>query len=215
MKNFCKDPINYGNSSIRMLIALIQDKILGIETCSYYFSRGDSLSFVDDGSPYVATSHAELRKMIRYLNLNPDDVFVDLGCGAGRPLFVAATQRIKKVIGVEIRKEFADAARTNLSKARFTKAHVEIVHTDASVFDAKEGTVFFMFNPFGEKTFEKVIKNIRKSLVTNPRKIRIAYYCPVYKNLLDAQDWLAFEGEIDKSGILLWRNKEIDASRVI
>jgi len=206
IKNFLKDPVNYGKSSTKMLIALIQDKALGIKACAYYFPQ-DTLSFVDDASTYATTSHSKLRKMIRYLDLNAGDTFVDLGCGAGRAVFLAAKQRMKKVIGVEIRKELVDAARVNLSKARSNRTPIEIVDSDAAVFEAKEGTVFFMFNPFGEKTFEKVIKNIRKSLVTNPRKIRIAYYCPAYKNILDAQDWLAFKGEIEKSGIFLWQSK--------
>ena len=206
MKNFLKDPVNYGNSSIKMLVALIQDKALGIKACGYYFPQ-DTLSFVDDGSTYATTSHSKLRKMVRYLDLNADDTFVDLGCGAGRAVFVAAKQRIKKAIGVEIRKELVDAVRMNLKKAKSNRTPIEIVDSDAAVFEAKEGTVFFMFNPFGKRTMEKVIKNIRQSLLTNPRKIRIAYYCPAYKDLLDAQDWLVFKGEIEKSGIFLWQSK--------
>ncbi len=81
---------------------------------------------------------------------------------------------------------FVDAARINLRKAKSNHTPVEIVDSDAAVFEAKEGTVFFMFNPFGKMTLEKVIKNIRQSLLTNPRKTHIAYYCPVYKDLLDA-----------------------------
>jgi cyclopropane fatty-acyl-phospholipid synthase-like methyltransferase len=210
IKNFLKDPIPYGKSSIKMLSSLIQDKSLGIKACAYYFPQ-DTLSFVNDGSAYAATSHSKLRKMIRCLDLNPDDTFVDLGCGAGRAVFVAAKQRIKKAIGVEIRKELVFAARVNLKKAKSNRTPVEIIDSDAIVFEAKEGTVFFMFNPFGKMTFEKVINNIRQSLLTNPRKIRIAYYCPAYKDLLNAQDWLVFKGEIEKSEIFLWQSKEINA----
>jgi len=206
IKNFFKEPLTYGKSSLEMLILLIQDKALGIKACAYYFPQ-DSLSFVDDASTYATTSHSKLRKMIKYLDLNADDTFVDLGCGAGRAVFVAAKQRIKKAIGVEIRKELVDAARINLKQARSSRAPVEIVDSDAAVFEAKEGTVFFMFNPFGKMTLEKVIKNIRQSLLANPRKIRIAYYCPAYKDLLDAQDWLVFKGEIEKSGIFVWQSK--------
>jgi len=64
---------------------------------------------------------------------------------------------------------------------------IEIVNAEVYNFDPKEGTVFFMFNPFGLKTMAKVLENIRQALISHPRKIRIAYYGPVYKDLLNAQ----------------------------
>lgn len=76
-----------------------------------------------------------------------------------------------------------------------------------AVFDVKDGTIFYLANPFGEKTITAVIENIRKSLVNNPRKIRIAYYCAVCKDLLDSRDWLVPEGQIGKTDIFVWRNK--------
>ena len=47
---------------------------------------------------------------MNYLKLDANDVFVDLGCGKGRAVFLAAAQKLKKVIGVELRKELADIA---------------------------------------------------------------------------------------------------------
>ncbi len=204
-KNFLKNPITYSSSSIALLISLIQDKRLGIETCGYSFS-GLNINLDGDAREYSPTTYSKLKKMIIYLKLNREDVFIDLGCGAGRPVFLAGTQRLKKIVGIEINKELADIAKRNLKNLKLNNTPIEIINTDASAFDVKEGTIFFMFDPFGEKTFTKVIENIKNSLVTNPRKIRIAYYYPVYRNLLDLQDWLVSEGEIDKTDIFVWRS---------
>jgi predicted RNA methylase len=205
-RGFLNNPIAYSSSCITLLIALIQEKKIGIETYGYSFPK-DNINLYGDATPYTATSYSRLNKMINYLKLSKEDVFIDLGCGAGRPIFLVGTRRLKKVIGVEIRKELADIARRNLGNLKLNNTPIEIIHTDASVFDVKEGTVFFMFNPFGEKTFTKVIENIKKSLVTDPRKVRIVYYCSVYKDLLDSQDWLVSEGEIDKTDIFVWHSK--------
>ena len=204
--NFLKNPIAYSSSCIALLILLIHEKRLGIETHGYSFPK-DNINLYDDAEPYVATSYSRLKKMINYLKLSKEDIFIDLGCGAGRPLFVVGTQWLKKVIGIEIRKELVDIAKKNLRNLKLNNTPIEIINTNAIAFDIKEGTVFFMFNPFGKEAFTKVIGNIKKSLVTNPRKIRIVYYNSVYKDLLDSQDWLVSEEEIDKTDIFVWHSK--------
>ena len=202
-KNFLRNPIAYGSSCIGLLILVIQEKRLGIKTQVHLFSK-DKL--YNDALEYEPTSYSKLKRMVKYLKLSADDTFIDLGCGAGRPVFFTGTRRLKKVIGVEIRKDLADIARNNLESLKLNNTPVEIINTDVSTFDVKDGTIFFMYNPFGKETFRKVIENIKKSLVINPRRARIAYHSPACRDLLDAQDWLVFEGEIDKTGILVWRS---------
>jgi hypothetical protein len=70
-----------------------------------------------------------------------------------------------------------------------------------------EGNIFFLFNPFGPQTLQAVINNIKESLDANPRSIRIAYYSPAYRNILDSQDWLVMEKEIKNCCCLFWHNK--------
>lgn len=205
-KNFLKNPIAYSSSCIALLILVIQEKKLGIKTHGYSFPK-DNINLYGDALAYAATSYSRLKKTINYLKLGKEDIFIDLGCGTGRPVFLVGTQRLKKVIGIEIRKELVHIAGRNLKNLKLNNTPIEIINADASVFDVKKGTVFFMFNPFREKTFRKVIENIKKSLVINPRKVRIVYYCSVYKDLLDSQDWLVAEGEIDKTNIFVWRSK--------
>jgi precorrin-6B methylase 2 len=204
--DFLRDPIAYVSSCLAFLFLIIREKRLGIETHGC-FSLEDHVALCDDASVYAATSYSRLDRMVDYLKLSREDTFIDLGCGAGRPVFFVGTRRLKKVVGIEIRKELADLAGKNLRNLKLNRTPIEIVHADASAYDVKEGTVFFMFNPFGEKTLAQVIENIKKSLDINPRKVRIAYYCPAHKDLLAAQDWLILEGEIGKTDIFVWRSR--------
>ncbi|MFH1354607.1 MAG: hypothetical protein ABIH19_00450, partial [Candidatus Omnitrophota bacterium] len=72
------------------------DKMLGIETAGYYTAIED-ISYNKDMVAYSPSPYGRLEKMITYLKLTPDDVFVDLGCGKGRVVFFVALKRLKKV----------------------------------------------------------------------------------------------------------------------
>jgi len=185
------------------------DKRLGVETSEcYFYPSNNSASVCKDMHIHRPTPYDKLRKILDYLKLRQDDVFVDIGCGKGRAIFFAATRKLKKIIGVELDERLIDIAKKNSEKARFNNTPIEIVHADAAVFDVKEGTVFFMFNPFGPNTVKRVIDNIKKSLTVNPRTIHIVYYNPEYKYLLDTEDWLVLDSRMDDEEISIWRNRD-------
>jgi hypothetical protein len=122
--------------------------------------------------------------------LQPNDVFVDLGCGMGDLVWHVATGcKIKKVIGIELFHKYAEVARKNRTGRR-QLSPVEIVEGNVTEVDLSEGTVYYMSNPFGEKTLRRVLKNIKMSYLHKPRGIRILYYNPVFSRVLDRTDWL-------------------------
>ena len=57
-----------------------------------------------------------------------------VGCGEGRPVCLAATRALKKVVGVELREGLVAAARANASKMRFKKTPIDIIQCDAADF---------------------------------------------------------------------------------
>ena len=183
-----------------------RDKKLNIETSDHVFDASDSL--YKDMSSYIPTPYDKIELLIKYLKLTPDDVLIDLGCGKGRFVLLAAVEKLKKVIGVELNKELIDTARNNLRTVRLElHAPVEFVHADIATFDAREGTIFFMYNPCGYRTTAKVTDNIRASLLAHPRRIRIVYYNPEYRYLFDEAPWLELETDIDNDDIGIWHNK--------
>jgi precorrin-6B methylase 2 len=192
---------------LAMVKAAYYDWKLGIETDGYNLTVGQDISFYGDMESYSVTFYGRLQKAVKYLKLTPDDVFVDLGCGKGRVVFFIATHTLKKVIGVELDKGLFINAQKNLTNLKVKRTPVTFFNTDAAKFDLSEASIIYMFNPFGYKTVEKTMQNLKKSLDETPRKIRIVYYAPTHKDLLDSQDWLVREGQVEDENCLVWCNK--------
>ncbi len=188
------------------------DKKLGIETSNFTSFNNVQSTFMsglnNDGIFYQAISYKKLRKLVEYLQLDENDIFIDIGAGKGRSIFFIAQYKLRKVIGIELMKELADIARWNLAHLKGNHCPIEIVEDDAATADLSEGTIYFMNNPFGSLTMTNVLNNIRNSLRTNPRKIRIIYFFSVHVDLFLEQDWLEKEGNLSYSTDTIWRNKQ-------
>lgn len=185
----------------------VGDRKLGIDTGWYDFinahnSPGDSIR-------YEPTPYAVIQKVIEFIKITPEDVLIDYGCGSGRVLFAIAQHKLKKVTGVEFDQALVDIANTNLSTAKHKNSPVEIIHMDATLFDPTEGTIIYLFNPFGDKTLKVVLDKLKISLEKNPRNIKIVYFNSTGRGILEKIDWLEFVDLIDHnySGTTVWKNK--------
>ncbi len=193
------------------LKSCLYDKRLGIDASREFRKApkaAEDNSFYKDMISYQPVFYGRLEKVLAYLKLTEDDVFVDLGCGKGRVLFFMAQQRIKKVIGVELNSDLFTVAQENLRNLRHRNSQIELLNIDAVCFDPVEVTIFFLFNPFGQSTLEKVLSNIKNSLSINPRKIRIVYYSAQFRQVLDKQNWLTYEGFVENDACLVWRSNQ-------
>ena len=179
---------------------------LGITTGGGFVPQKE-LSALGDAIEYSPTRYPEIERMIHGLNLSPNDVFGDFGCGKGRIVFCVAAQKLKKVIGVELDPTLMDIAKKNLNSIKINNTPVEFFQGDAVHFDVTEGTVFYFYNPFGEKTFKAIIDNIKKSIDARPRPMRILYKNAILRTILDEAVWLIFDGQIEKTEIFVWRNR--------
>lgn len=139
---------------------------------------------------YTTVGYRTTRQILRLVEPRPEDVFYDIGCGMGRILCVAARKPMRKCIGVELFEPLCEIARRNAKNLRGRKTHIEVVCGDATTADLSEGTIYFMFNPFGPQTLRDTLENIRRSLAKKPRTIRIVYYKPAHKSVIEGLDWL-------------------------
>jgi SAM-dependent methyltransferase len=117
--------------------------------------------------------------MFEHLAIAPqnNEVFLDMGCGMGRPLVVASQYPFRRIIGVEISPELTAAARRNVEQAKVRCPHIELVNTDASCYEIPDDvSVIYFANPFRGETLDKTVGNIYASLLRRPRIIRIIYY---------------------------------------
>ena len=138
---------------------------------------------------YMPVSYSLLEEIFIELNskpLNPKllNHFLDIGCGKGRALCVAAHQVFKKVTGIDFSKELCDMAKANLAltKQKIPKLKFNVINNDAFYFEIPDDVdCIFFFNPFDEIIMSAVVNNIFESLQNNPRKLYIIYVNPLHK----------------------------------
>jgi len=165
----------------------------------------------DDNHHYATIDYWNLRRVLRELRPGKVDVFYDIGCGMGRILCCAARRPLKKCVGIELFEPLCEIARENSRRLRGRKAPIEIRCADAAKADLSEGTVYWLFNPFGERTLMDTLRNIEDSIKRNPRKITIVYYNPTCEHVLTNAGWLQKVRESRAPGgnaITFWRNCE-------
>jgi predicted RNA methylase len=164
----------------------------------------------NDSTPYEVPDYTYLRKVGRMLNPGPDDVVYDLGCGMGRFLCVMARYKVRRCVGVELQPQLCDIARRNARLLRGRQAPMEIVCADAASADVSEGTIYYMYNPFGADTLRDVLGNLHRSLSANPRKVSIVYYNAIHERLLSLERWLEKYGEFktySRMSVTFWRSR--------
>jgi predicted RNA methylase len=159
------------------------------------FEASSSASLFGDSMPNIPVAWPALRKFLRRSELRSDDTFYDLGCGSGRVVCYAAASLVRRCVGVELSQQFAGRARQNALSVRSRRAPIDIIVADAASLDYSDGTVFFLFNPFGPETLRAVMRRIETSLEVHPRSVRFIYVNPVHRDVLDSASWLTFAAE--------------------
>lgn len=122
-------------------------------------------------------------------NNQPFNHFLDIGCGKGRALCVAAHNGFGKLTGIDLSKDLCNAAVKNLEATRekFPSLVFKVINNDAFYFDIPDDAdCIFMFNPFDEIIMSGVVKNIMTSLEENPRTMTILYVNPLHKELFSS-----------------------------
>jgi SAM-dependent methyltransferase len=171
-------------------IHTVGEPIPGAKPAGWWRGARTEKCVFQDNYGYASADYQYIRKVIRRLNLKSDDIVYDLGCGMGRVICLFSRQRIRKCVGVELMEDLYLQARANVSRVRGRRTPVEVICQDAALTDVAAGTVFYIFNPFGEKTLQTILENIRRSLPFHPRKVRIVYHNSVHKDVLDSCEWL-------------------------
>ena len=164
----------------------------------------------DDNFDYATIDYWNMRNVVRVLKPGPEDVFYDIGCGMGRILCVMARHPLRKCIGVELSEPLCQIARRNAAKLRGRKAPIEIVCGDATTADLGDGTIYFMFNPFGAESLRDTLENLRNSLLRKPRPVRLVYYNSTFEHEFESVGWLEKIRHFNSFGghrITLWRSR--------
>ena len=113
----------------------------------------------------VHTHYHVLRDIFARVPITPDDVLVDIGCGEGRVINFWLSRGLKnQIVGIEAVEAVAAEARKRYQKYR----NVSIVTGDAIENLPRNGTLFFLYNPFDDEVvtqFEKAIRPLDARIV--------------------------------------------------
>jgi SAM-dependent methyltransferase len=162
-------------AKLRSWAGRLFERLIGVET------YGDVLS-----SGWLA-----LWGVFRGLEVTRDDVFVDLGSGKGRVLYMAARRPFKRVEGIEWSEPLNRIARANLerNRQRLRCAEIKIRTLDIQEWEVPEdATVVYLYIafPFSPEIPERLILKMRASVERNPRMLRLILPDPLPEHLEQA-----------------------------
>ena len=175
-----------------LAICIIYDEVIGerkykINTTDIEEINKLNIKDVDtsNSNEYMPSNFVLLEKVFTELNkYKHNKTFLDIGCGKGRTLFVAAHFGFEMLTGVEFIQAYCNYIQTEITKIKpqFPSASFQISCLDATQYTipANVQTLFF-YNPFNEKVMDKVIQNILASLSKAKRTLYIIYLSPVYQ----------------------------------
>jgi predicted RNA methylase len=174
------------------------------------FPRSALKTMHGDAIVYRSGNPLNVWRIRRAMNLKPDDVFVDIGCGKGRIVCYMARRKIRKAIGIEFDEPLAEAATRNVATLRQPHAPVEIRCGDAALADYTEATVLLFYDPFGPDTMRATLAQIERSLQTNPRDLTIVYYDAEFPETMRECGWLTLERQFQtftKRDVMIFRHR--------
>lgn len=182
-------PLTRGRLKRRKLKQLSQDgfdEAHGTDTAQILVGREHGPGVNRGGhlvSRYETTSTAAIRMPLDSLAIDFSDfAFIDLGCGKGKALMVAASYPFRLLIGVDISRACIDIARRNIGlygPERIDPSRVELLALDVEDFVFPDDPlVVYLFNSFPAKLLKQVVANLERSLREVPREAVIVYVNP-------------------------------------
>lgn len=147
---------------------------------------------ISHATVYMPITYFQLEEIFRELPNAERKHFMDIGCGKGRALCVAARHGYEKVTGIDFSEEFCATAKENLGKTRaaFPKLAYTVTVQDASLSPIPlDVDCIFFFNPFDEVIMTRVVRSIMSSLKLHPRNLHVVYANPLYKKLFLEKDF--------------------------
>ena len=135
---------------------------------------------------YMPVSYYLLEEIFQQLPATCRNHFLDIGCGKGRALCMAAHLGFRKVTGLDFSKDLCEIATVNLTttKQNIPRFEYHVINNDAFYYAIPDDVdCIFFFNPFDEIIMSGVVNNIFESLQNKPRKLNIIYVNPLHKEL--------------------------------
>ncbi len=193
--------------SARLVANHLQDAWLGIST------TGTAPAELPGHVYYATVSYSTTWSVLRKLDLGQEDVFVDVGCGKGRVLCLAARHRIRQAIGIEYSPALAAAGQRNIRQLRGRRSPAKILCQAAEDSDYSDASVLYFFNPFEAHLLNRVLEKIRADRRGRPARMAFVMESQEQRKVFSRHSWLAcderFEDQ-DRHTVALYRSVGVD-----
>lgn len=179
------------NWNLPIAIHIIRNEIIGEKKYGLNTTGADELRSlqkkgidITHATIYMPAGYDMLEAVFEEISKFDLKHIVDIGCGKGRAICVAASYNFTKLTGIDFSKELCLACEENLKNIapNFPALNYKVINNDAFYFEIPaDADCIFLFNPFDETIMSGVIQNIEKSLRKFPRKLFVIYLNPVFK----------------------------------
>ncbi len=144
---------------------------------------------LEEASHYWPTRQCEFDRMMSSVGPlpHPEYCFVDLGCGLGRVVLLAAAKPFKGVVGIDFSPGFIAQAKENIK--RYTGpvqcGDIELLAMDAVDLEfPPDNLLVYMFSPFSPPVFDIVMENLMASARQRRQTVKIVYYSPDHEDVV-------------------------------
>lgn len=133
------------------------------------------------GLPPISTHPDRIRKALKLVDLQPNEVLYDLGCGHGQVLVIAAKEFRANAVGVEVGPVQCSITWVNCLSWGI-KSKVRIAAGDFFKSNLKEADVIFAYltSEFGERLKKKLLHELKPGA----RVVAIAFEFPNWEPYL-------------------------------
>lgn len=158
------------------------DLMHGVDTCGAIpittldFESEHKLPGVEYQSHHPAVTRLDLSALpIRYEDYN----FVDIGCGKGRVLLIAAEFPFRRIVGLEFAPALSEIAKRNLRRYRGAPrrcTNIEVFTGDALDYElGSEPQVLYFYSPFTPEILDRFVERIDESIRSSPRELLVMF----------------------------------------
>jgi hypothetical protein len=126
---------------------------------------------------YLGIQPSVLYQALSDVPISPEKfTFVDLGCGKGRALLIAAQLPFRHLLGVELVPDLCRIAQTNIATKPDWASRITVLNQDATTFTYPDGPLLvYFFHPFLPKLLRRVLTNLERQLRRSPRETYVLY----------------------------------------
>jgi len=161
------------------------DLWLGVVTTDEMAARELGLDCTEYLKIHRALPFMGVWRLLRRLDPAPSDGLLDIGCGVGRVICVAAQYPLYRVVGIDIDERCCALAERNVHNLRSCTIRPEVICMDASVYKVPDDiTIIFFYNSFRGDQLRSMLGNVIESYDRAPRRIRLIYANPREHDLI-------------------------------